>query len=83
MSSLQGKRRTNLETSAPTKDEILNRYFYVVVDDFRVTFGRIIIPENMHRSYHFHTRGISRYDNNALLLVHVGVLWIGLAHDQV
>ena len=43
----------------------------------------VIISKHLHWSYDLHAGCIRRYDNDALLLMLVGVLRIGLAHDEV
>ena len=48
-----------------------------------MTFWRIVIAEDLHRSDHLDSRGVGRNDDDALLAVTVRVVRIALSQHQV
>ena len=69
---------SDLEPSAPAKYQVSQRHTDIVVDDLRVTLGRVIVPHDHHMTNNLDARSISRDDHDALLLIRVGVIWVTL-----
>ena len=74
---------TRLKPLSPPEHQILNRDPHVIVYNLTVSLGRVVIPEHQHWPDHSDAGRVSRDDDNALLIVLVAVVCIGLAHDKV
>jgi hypothetical protein len=73
----------NLETFAPTEDEVIERYTNIIVDDLGVAFWGVVVTQYMHRSHNLHARCIRRNDHDRLLSISVRVVGIRLSDDQM
>ena len=72
-----------LEALAPSEHQVAHWHAHVVVDDFAMTFGSIIVPKHLHWANDLDARRIGRDEDNTLLLVGVGVGSIALSHEDV
>ena len=73
----------DLEASAPAQHEVAQGHSNVVVNDFKVALWGVVVSVDSHWANEFHSGGVSWDDDDALLLVRVGVCWVRLAHNDV
>lgn len=74
---------THLETSAPTKDQIIQRYTNILVYYFAMSFRSIIVTINCHRSYNLDTGSVGRNNYNASLVICTLVVRVAFSKHQV
>lgn len=73
----------NLEASALAENQILCRHAHVVEGDVAVAMGGVVVAVDLEHSLDGDSRKAGRDQDDGLLLVRVGVVGIGLAHDDV
>lgn len=74
---------SDLESSAPAKNQVSQRHADIVVDDLRVALRCVIEPHDHHLTNNFDAGSISWDDHDALLFVRVGVIRVTLPQNKV
>ncbi len=82
-SCLQGYDEEYLEALAPSEHQVAYWDADIVVNDFTMTFGCIIVSKYLHWADDFDTGRISRNEDDTLLLVAIGVGRIALSHKNM
>lgn len=73
----------NLEPSALAENHVLCRHAHVLKGDVAVAVGGVVVAVDLEHSIDGDSRKAGRDQDDGLLLVRVGVVGIGLAHDDV
>ena len=73
----------NLEALAPSIDKVADRHTNIVVDNFAVTLGSVVVAKDTHGTDDLDTRRVRRDDHNTLLPVLVRILGVALTEHQV
>lgn len=74
---------TYLETLAPSEYQVTYRNADVVVDDFTMALGGIVVSEHLHWADDLDTRRVGRNKDDTLLFVGIGVGSVTLSHEDV
>lgn len=73
----------DFEAAALPRNDIRYRNPYVIESEVSMAMWCIVIPENRHHAVDCDSGSSSGHNNNRLLSVLVGIIWICLAHDKV
>ena len=71
----------NLETTAFAQQHIAGRHPYIVVMNFGMAVGGMVVAKHVQRADHLHAGSVQGHQDHGLLFVFLGVR-IGLAHDN-
>ena len=72
----------DLKAAAFAEQDIRSRHTHVLERHFTVAVGRIVIPEHMQRTQHLHACGVGRHQDHRLAPVLLGVVGVGLPHED-
>src|SRR5262245_39282622 len=72
----------DLEAAPFTQEDVRRRHPDVLEKDFAVAVGRVVVAEYRQHAEHLDARRVARHQDHRLLLVAVGVLRVGLTHED-
>jgi hypothetical protein len=73
----------DFEAATFAEDEAGNGNADVFECDFRVAMGSVIIAVDREHTFHGNPGGVGRNEDDGVLLVGVGGIWVTLGHDNV
>ena len=73
----------NLEATALTKNDVIQRYANVLERDVTVTVRSVIVAKDTQHTVDGDSGGVGWYEDDTLLLVGAGVVLVRLAHCDV
>ena len=72
----------NLEATAFAQQDVLDRHAHVVEQHLGVAKGRVVVVNQRHVAHDRDAGRVGRHDDHGLLAVPVGVVRVGLAHQD-
>ena len=73
----------DLETTALAKNNVIQWHTDVLEEDVAVAVRGVVVAKDTEHAVDGDSRGVCRNEDDALLLVWAGVVWVGLAHCDV
>jgi len=74
---------TYLEPLPPSQHQIGKWNSDILIDYLTMSLWRIVVSKQPHRADDTDTRGVSRHNHDAMLLVFVGVVGVTFAQDEM